>query len=111
MQEDPLRTALHGEFGHGMDVFFVAVYTTRRQQPEQVYRLAVFDGQVHGVGQGVIVEEGAGLDGATDTGEFLVNHAAGTQVKVTDLGISHLAGRQADGGSGGTNQGVRVTVP
>ena len=46
--------------------------------------------------QNLVFREGAVTDGEVDAGEFLVNDAAGAEVEVADLGISHLALGQAD---------------
>ena len=51
---------------------------------------------VDGFLQSFVLGLGAVTDGEVDAGEFLVNDAAGAEVEVADLGISHLALGQAD---------------
>ena len=76
-----------------------------------MHGLALFDRLVGRLGQGLVGEERAGTDGATDPGELLIDHPPGTQVEVAYLGIAHLASRQADGGAGGIDQGVGKFPP
>ena len=43
-----------------------------------------------------VLEEGPVLDRAVDPLQVLVEHAAGADRQVPDLGVAHLAGREAD---------------
>src|SRR5690606_20553862 len=47
-------------------------------------------------------------DRLVDTGQVLVHDPAGPHVRVPDLGVAHLPGRQADRLTGGDQLGVRV---
>jgi hypothetical protein len=76
-----------------------------------MHRLAGGHGQVHGIGQGLVGEEGAGADGAVDARVFLVHHPAGAEIQVPDLGVAHLVRGQADRRLGGVDQGVRIVLP
>ena len=49
--------------------------------------------------------------GAVDALEVLVEHAAGADRQVADLGVAHLARRQADRLAGGVERRVRVRRP
>ena len=55
--------------------------------------------------------EAAVLGGLADARQFLHHHAAGADVQVADLGIAHLAVRQADIAAGGAQEGVRAGLP
>ena len=76
MYVDPLGSALHSEFGHGLDMLLVAVDTARRQQTENVHRPVIGDGLIHGLSQRVVAKERPALDGLADAGEFLVYHSS-----------------------------------
>ena len=73
--------------------------------------LATFNRLVNAVSQRAIGEKRARFDGTADAGKFLVNHAPGTQVQVTNLGITHLVSRQSNGRTRGTNQRVGKIIP
>src|SRR5690606_17886692 len=60
---------------------------------------------------GGVVDEAAVGDVLVDAGKALVNDAARAQVHVADLGVAHLAFRQADLQAGGVDQGVRAGGP
>ena len=50
-------------------------------------------------------------DGLGDAGEVLVDDPASADIHVSNFGIAHLTGRQADGLSGGFDQYVRIVLP
>ncbi|MNH34267.1 hypothetical protein D3C79_948470 [compost metagenome] len=52
-------------------------------------------GAVHQLHQGRIAGKGAILDGFVDAGEVLINDPARAEVHVPNLGVAHLAIRQA----------------
>ena len=92
-------------------MFLVTVDTARRQKAQEVHRLVMGDGPVHGLDERVVGEECPALDGAADAGEFLVDHPAGSEVEVTHLGIAHLLRRQADIGTGTADQQMGAVMP
>ena len=55
--------------------------------------------------------EAAVLDGVADARQFLHHHAAGADVQVADLGVAHLAVRQADIAARGVQECVRAALP
>ena len=61
---------------------------------------------LHGVDQHCVGEKLAILDHEIDLGDVHVNHAPGAHVQVSDLTVSHLAGRQADKAPAGVDQCV-----
>ena len=66
--------------------------------------LAIFDCAQ----QRFVLEEVAVLNGFGDAGQLLIDDAAGADVGVTDLGVAHLAIRQTDIQTGGTQLGVWI---
>ena len=59
----------------------------------------------------LVLEERPVGDGAVDALEVLVEHAAGADRQMADLGVAHLPGRQADRLAGGGEPRVRVLRP
>ncbi len=53
----------------------------------------------------------AGLDGAIDAREILIDHPAGADIEVAHLGVAHLAAGQSDGALGGIDGRVRELLP
>ena len=70
--------------------------------------LAAPGGLGAGLLQHAVLEEVAVGDRLGDAREVLVDDAAGADVEVPDLGVAHLARRQADGRPGGVERAVRV---
>ena len=103
--------AAGGQLGHGQDVVLVAVHATRREQTQQVDRLARGDRGIDRRGQGGDGGKRALLDGLGDAGEVLVDDAPGPQVHVADLGVAHLAVRQAHVAAIGVDQAVGLLLP
>src|SRR4030065_433728 len=58
-----------------------------------------------------IGKEGARTDCPVDARVFLVDHPAGAEIQVPDLGVAHLVRGQANRRLGGVNQGMRVVLP
>ena len=54
-----------------------------------------------GLDKHLVLKDLAGLDGMVQAHELLHDHTTGSDVEVTDLGVAHLARRQADGLAGG----------
>jgi hypothetical protein len=53
----------------------------------------------------------AGLDGAIDAREILVDHPASVDIEVPDFGVAHLAAWQPDRALGGIDGRVREVLP
>ena len=53
----------------------------------------------------------AGLDGAIDAREILVDHPASADIEVPDFGVAHLAAGQPDRALGGVDGRVRELLP
>jgi hypothetical protein len=94
-----------------VDVMFVAMHAAAGKQAEDMQRAIVVLGGVDGCRQCRIGEEIAIADGAVDAFEFLVENPSRTDVEMTDFGVAHLAGGQADGVLGGIDEGVGVSAP
>ena len=63
------------------------------------------------VQQARIAKEGAGFDGKIDRPQVHRHHAAGADIGMPDLGISHLSGRQTDIGAIGDQRLMRAVGP
>ena len=67
-------------------------------------------GAIDGLAQGGILEEVAVADFLGDTGQFLVDHAAGADVDVTHFGVTHLTIGQTHVHAGTGDQGAGVVL-
>ena len=74
-------------------------------------RLLRADGLIHCAGNGRIGEKVTITDRLGHPGKILVDHAPGTQIHVPDLGIAHLAIRQADIHTRAGDQRMRCITP
>ncbi|MNP10208.1 hypothetical protein D3C76_1023490 [compost metagenome] len=106
VQVDFFSAALGGQFGHGDQVILVAVHAAIGQQAHEVHGFTGGDGFVHGGADGRVLEELAVADRFGHAGEVLVHHAAGAEIHVADLGVAHLAVRQANVHAAAGNQAV-----
>ena len=79
----------------------VAVDAAVGQQAEDVQRAVPLLAVVHGLNIGLILKEGAVLNGLGDPGQILEHHPARADVGVTHLGVAHLPLRQAHVHAGG----------
>ena len=95
-----------GHVQQAEQVLDVAVHAAGRQQAHQVDGLAVLDGSLHGVHNGLVGADGTVLNGLGDAGQLLVHDAAGADVGVTNLAVAHLAVGQAHVHAGSTDGGV-----
>ena len=86
----------------------VAVDAAVRDEADEMKRAAPVAAPVHRVDERFVVEEIAVPDALVDPREVLVDDPAGAHVHVADLGVSHLAGRQADRFAGGDQLRMRV---
>ena len=77
-----------------LEVLKVAVYSAVGYEPHDVECVAV-SCILHCCKECRILEELAGLNRAGDFQKVLVDYASGSDVEVSDLGISHLSCRQA----------------
>ena len=95
----------------GTHVVDVGVDASGRDEPEQMDVAAALARAPERRDECFVVEEGTVADGAVDALEVLVEHPAGADRQVADLGVAHLAGRQADRLAGSAELGVRVVAP
>ena len=89
----------------------VRVNAAGRHQAHQVTDAAALAQAVDQVAQRRRFADLAVGDRVGDALQGLLDDTAGPDVEVTDLGIAHLAGRQADILAGGSQQGVRTGLP
>ena len=86
----------------------MAVDAAVGQQAHKVESLAVVLGIVHGLQKSLVFLHVPVLGRLGDTGQLLVDNAAGADVGVAHLAVAHLAVRQAHVHAGGPNLGVGV---
>ena len=86
----------------------MAVNTAVGHKAHQVEGGAVFAAVFHRAGQRFVLEEITVLNGFGDAGQLLIDHPSGADIGVSDLGVAHLAVRQTDIQTGGSQLGVRV---
>ena len=67
-----------------------------RAEPEEMELLAVCLGIFIGSLDLLVLHEGMLPAGDVDLHEVLIDHAAGAEVHVSDLGVAHLSVRKAD---------------
>ena len=96
MDIDLFQAAALGQFHQGIQVGVVAVHTAVGEQPNEMQRGLFRNGVIHCGDEGGVLKEVAILDGLGDAGQLLVHNAAGADVGVANLRVSHLAVRQAD---------------
>ena len=109
MQVYARDAAVVRHFHHGKNVPDVTVHTAVGQQAKDVQGLAVRRVVKSGCIDRIF-KEGAVLDGLRDARQILKHNAAGADVRVTDLAVSHLAVRQADIQPGGGQRRVRPAL-
>ena len=90
-----------------LEVVDVRVDAAVRDEPEQMDVLA----SLEGAAQGVVLEQLAGLDRLVHAHEVLEEDAARADRQVPDLGVPHLALRQADGRARRRELRVREVAP
>ena len=74
----------------------MAVHATRRNEAHEVQGAVLFLHAVDDRKESFVLEEVAVLDVAGDAGQLLIDDAAGTDVGMTNFGVTHLTIRQAD---------------
>ena len=94
-----------GEFG---DLRMVRVHAAGRQEAHDVRRAARVPEPRDEARERRLAREFAAFDGRIDARQVLGHDAPGAQVHVTDLGVAHLARRQADLPRRGVEQRVRA---
>ena len=82
---------LGSHLDQSLDVVHVRVNTARAHKAHKVKGLALDLDIVHGLDENLVLGDGAVLDSIVDARQLLEHNAAGTDVKVTHLGIAHLA--------------------
>jgi hypothetical protein len=102
---------LRQDSGERRRVILVRMHASRRNQAHQVADAAALAQVVDQVAQRWRLADLAVRDRIRDALQGLLDDPAGPDVEVSDLGIAHLAGRQADIRAGGSQQGVRTGLP
>ena len=105
---DLFQAARLGHVEDAEDVLDVAVHAAAGEQAHDVQGLAVCFGVFHGLDIDLVFKELSGFDLLAHLGQDLEHDAAGTDVGVADLGVAHLALRQADVKAGGLQLGVGI---
>jgi hypothetical protein len=117
----PVREGVHeGALGHSFapgeldqraEVIDVAVHAAVGHEPEKVDVRPALLRPLECIPERLVLEEVAALDRAVDSHEVLVDHPAGADREMADLGVPHLPARQADRFPGGFERRVRVAAP
>jgi len=76
------------------DMIHMPVNPAVRQNPHQMGASAAVLHPFHEVRQGPLIPEGSVLDRQFDRAKVHRNHAARTDIRMSDLGIAHLSGRK-----------------
>ena len=89
----------HGD--GSLDMIDVAVDASVGHEAEKVKSLLgifgrVFNDVIHGMVQGFVFIESSVLCSLGDVGKLLINYPAGSYIKVSDFGITHLTVRETD---------------
>ena len=112
VEDDVGDPFLGGQLDDRLEVLPARVDAAVGDQPEQVQPPArAFARARAGGDQRLVFVEGAVGDRAVDAGQVLPDDRSGAEVQVADLGVAHLADRQADVGALGGELGVRVARP
>jgi hypothetical protein len=70
------------------------MHATVADEPEQVHCLPVGEDAVNRCVEDRVYPEFAGGDGTVQPGQPLVHHESGPEIRVANLGVAHLSGRQ-----------------
>ncbi len=112
VEDDVGDAFLGGQLDDRLEVLPARVDAAVGDQAEQVQPPPrAFARPRAGGDQGLVVVEGAVGDRAVDPRQVLLDDRARAEVQVADLGVAHLADRQADVGALGGELGVRVAAP
>ncbi len=112
VEDDVGDALLGGELDRRLDVLPARVHAAVGDEAEQVQASArAVAGPLAGAEQGLVVEEAPVGDRVVDPGQVLLDDRAGAEVEVADLGVPHLALRQADVAALGGELGVGVATP
>ncbi len=106
VDEDAGEALAGGEAEEGVEVAGVGVDAAVRQEADEVKRPASLPCEVHGSEEGGVGEEGAVGDSGVDAGHVHADDPAGAEVEVADLGVAHLAVREADEVVASAKEGV-----
>ena len=95
MDGDGGNPRLGGGRHHRLQLQFVAVDPTWREQAQHVQRRAILPGAGDGFSQRRIARKLAVLDGEFDPRVVLVDDPSRPDIEVADIRVAHLTGRQA----------------
>jgi hypothetical protein len=84
------------------------VHTAVGNQADEVQGVAAISAALEGVGQRGIRRKVAVVDRLVDARQILVDDPSGSHVRVADLGVAHLSGRQTDGFARSDEPRVRI---
>ncbi len=110
----PVEESVNGDPRHPMtaaqlqaphQVFVDGVYAARADEAQQVERTVAFPHALAELHEFRDLVEGPRSDRLRDAHDVLRHDPAGTQVQMTDLTVPHLTGGEADGFTGGIEQG------
>ena len=108
MDIDLFQTVLLCQIDQAEDVLHVGVNTARAHQTVNMQLAVVLFAVVDCTEECLVLKEVAVLDGLGDTGQLLIDNAAGADVGVTDLTVAHLTVRQTDIQTGCPQLGRRI---
>ena len=100
----PAQTGAARQLEQGLLVADVGMHPTAAEQADDVQARAARPHMLHRGDECLILEEAPIVDLAVDERDRLDHHEPGAQVEMADLGVAHLARRQADVALGGMQQ-------
>src|SRR5207244_453143 len=108
MDEDAVVAVLLRHLQQCVKMRLLRVHAPIRNQTEQMQSALTYPGVLHRAYQHGMREELAVLDHQIDARDVHVNDAAGADVEMPDLAVSHLSFRQADERPAGMNQRIGI---
>src|SRR5215510_5456970 len=108
MDRDTRHFALGAEVDERKQMLVDRMDTTAADEAHEMDGPVVPDSSVTRTRECLISEERTVADRVVDTNEVLHDDAAGAQIQMPDLAVSHLPLRETDGETGRVQQGTRV---
>ena len=105
-----LDAMLGSHLDQSLDMVHVGVNAARAHKAHKVKGLALGLDIVHSLDENLVLGDGAVLDGIVDARKLLEHDAAGTDVEVTHLGVTHLTVGKAHVLARSAERGVRVLL-
>ena len=110
MDANGLDTVLGSHLNQSLDVVHVRMNTARAHKTHEVESLALGLYIVHSLDEDLVLGDGAVLNGVVDARKLLEHDAAGTDVEVTHLRVTHLAIGKTHVLARSTERGVRILL-